>query len=246
MSENRRRGVSPRSKTQPAQPALSTSNAAGRRVYDPAEPDAAEREVGCFRAEEAIANLAGNLPHWRQDGVTYFVTFRLADSLPKARLNEWLRQRDEWLVAHPKPWNDATCNAYHRRFTALIEKWLDAGHGSCLLARKTVRDVVSGALRHFDGSRYWLDVWVVMPTHVHVVVTPLPGHDLSCILHTWKSFTSHEIGAMLPDRSGVLWQKESFDHIIRNPDHLERIRAYIVRNPHGLSPDTYTLSCDIS
>jgi REP element-mobilizing transposase RayT len=214
------------------------SNAAGRRVYD------FPREFGYFRPEDAVGNLEGNLPHWRQEGVTYFVTFRLADSLPQVKLLEWLSERDLWLASHPKPWDACTTSAYHKRFTARIEKWLDAGHGSCALARSNVRSVVANALRHFNGVRYGLDAWVVMPNHVHTVVTPLTDCGLSAILHTWKSFTAHAIGKLLPDWRGPFWQKESFDHIVRGPDHLERFRIYIADNPRGLAADTYTLCCN--
>ena len=222
-----------------------TDNAAGRRIYFNTDlPDATAHEIGYFRPEEPVADLAGNLPHWRQESVTYFVTFRLADSLPQVKLEEWLRERDAWLASHPKPWNDATRNAYHKQFTVKIEKWLDARYGSCILARKTVRDVVGDALHHFDGQRDRLDAWVVMPNHVHVLVTPSADHELSKILHTWKSFTAHVIAKLLPGVSGPLWQKESFDHIVRGPDHLERFRTYIARNPRGLPADSYTLYGD--
>ncbi len=219
-------------------------NAAGRRVYYMNDNDfpcwAGSREVGYFRPTEEAANLVGNLPHWRQDGVTYFVTFRLADSLPQAKLDEWVRERDASRAAHPKPWDDATNIAYHRQFTAKIEKWLDTGYGSCMLAGSEIRSIVANALRHFDRVRYWLDSWVVMPNHVHVVVTPLADYDLSQILHSWKSFTSHSIVKLLPDWRGPIWQKESFDHIVRSPDHLERFRIYIADNPRGLSADRYS------
>lgn len=232
MSNDRGRGVPPRRDRQ-----ILSKNAAGRRIYEKAE-----RQIGYFCPEEPVAKVAGNLPHWRQEAVTYFVTFRLADSLPEAKLKAWKRERDSWVAARPKPWNDAIRDAYHRQFTAVIEKWLDAGHGSCLLARKDVRAVVCSALRHFADVRYTLDAWIVMPTHVHAVLTPLADYELSSILHTWKSFTSHAVRRILPEWSGPLWQKESFDHIVRGPDHLERIRAYIAQNPLGLPPDSYTLS----
>ena len=154
MSDDRRSGVPPlNSSEQTPSHVLPwgdgiAKNAAGRRIY---------RDFGYFQPKEPVADLAGNLPHWRQEGVTYFVTFRLADSLPHTKLDEWLRERDAWLVTHPKPWDDATGIAYHRRFTAKFEKWLDAGHGSCILARNEIRSIVANALRHFDGARYWLD-----------------------------------------------------------------------------------------
>ena len=88
-----------------------------------------------FRKDEEIVNLAGNLPHWRQEHVTYYVTFRLADSLPRAMLRQWVAERDAWLTRHPKPWDSPTRDEYHRRFTARLEEWLDAGYGSCVLAQ---------------------------------------------------------------------------------------------------------------
>lgn len=169
------------------------------------------------------------------------MTFRLADSLPQSKLEQWLHERDTWLALHPKPWDDAASSDYHKIFTATIEKWLDAGYGSCALARTPVRDLVADALRHFDGTRYRLDAWVIMPNHVHVIVTPLADYDLSNILHTWKSFTSHAIRKLLPEWQGPFWLKESFDHIVRGPDHIERFRIYIAKNPHGLSENSYTL-----
>ena len=250
MGEHRRSGVSPlerierpRDDASPRREKIA-HDAAGRRTYD-ADPLclAAPHEFGYFRPEDAVGNLAGKLPHWRQEGVTYFVTFRLADSLPQTKLHEWLRERDEWIVAHPQPWDMNTSSEYHRQFTARIEKWLDAGYGSCVLARHETRSVVADALRHFDSDRYWLDAWVVMPNHVHVVVTPLRDNGLSATLHAWKSFTSHAIGKLLPDWHGPFWQKESFDHIVRGPDHLERFRIYIANNPRGLARDTFALSC---
>jgi putative DNA methylase len=102
--------------------------------------------------------------------------------------------------------------------------------------------MVSTAIRHFAGTRYSLREWVVMPNHGHVVVTPLDSQSLSSILHSWKSFTATAINRHLV-RSGALWQKESFDHIVRSAEQLERIEQYIHDNPRGLTADQYTLGC---
>ncbi len=206
----------------------------------PRDPDP-HPEPGYFRPADEVANLSGNLPHWRQEGVTYFVTFRLADSLPAAKCKLWLRERAAWLAAHPKPWDNRSREAYHRQFTARFEKWLDAGYGSCVLAREDLRAIVAGAMRHFDGDRYWLDAWIVMPNHVHAVLAPCAGYDLSDVLQGWKSYTSHKVVKLLPAWQGAFWQKESFDHIVRSAEHLDKFRAYIAGNPRGLAPDCYTL-----
>jgi type I restriction enzyme R subunit len=212
---------------------MPATDAAGRRSYDddPSGPDASH-EFGFFRPEDAIGNVVGKLPHWRQEGVTYFVTFRLADSLPQTKLREWLQEREAWLAVHPKPWDDDTNRAYHRQFTARIGKRLDAGYGSCVLARQEIRSIVADALRHFDGMRYGLGAWIVMMNHVHAIVRPLACnlYPLEKILQSWKQFTAKRILR----QSGVgvsLWQEESFDRIVRDEEHLYRCVQYIGSNP---------------
>jgi carbamoylphosphate synthase large subunit/REP element-mobilizing transposase RayT len=182
-----------------------------------------------------------NLPHWQQDGSTYFVTFRLADSIPAAQLSKLLEDLAAWKQHHPEPWDFKTYQDYHQRFHEAPEKWLDSGHGECLLARPDLRQIVVNALRHFDGERYILDDYVIMPNHVHVLVKPLAGHGLSQILHSWKSFTAKEINKAA-DRSGSLWQPESYDHIVRDWSNLVDTRDYIRRNPAKSNQDTFTLS----
>ena len=91
-------------------------------------------------------------------------------------------------------------------------------------------EIVATALQFFDGERYELGEWVVMPNHVHVVCTPMEGHDLSGILHSWKSYTSNTINR-LTGKQGKLWQDESFNQIIRSREHLYNLGRYIRRNP---------------
>ena len=171
-----------------------------------------------------------NLPHWRQEGTTYFVTFRLADSVPAARIKQFLAEREEWLALHPEPRLEADGREYHEKFGNRFENWLDAGAGSCVLRESQAAGKVAAALRHFDGERYALGHFVVMPNHVHVLVRPLAGHTLSEILKSWKSFTASEINQSL-GRTGTLWQDESFDHIVRTPQALEQFAEYIRQNP---------------
>jgi len=171
-----------------------------------------------FNPHAEIINKARYLPHWRQPGVIYFITFRLADSLPAEKLRELERSMDE---------GDRDGIA---AFMPRVDDWLDSGHGECLLRRPGAAKIVDDCLRHFDGQRYELLAWVVMPNHVHVLVCPFDGHDIDKILHTWKSFTAHEINKAM-GRNGQVWQKESYDHIVRDPSALWSIANYIVTNP---------------
>jgi REP element-mobilizing transposase RayT len=183
-----------------------------------------------FDPSQPVADLRGNLPHWRQDGVTYFVTFRLADSLPQVKLDQWITERETWLAKHRPPFDEATETEYHRLFSERMQDWLDAGYGACELARQDAKDIVERALRHFNRDRYVLGEFVVMPNHVHVVVSPLGQWELTQILHSWKSYTANAINRAL-GKTGPLWQKESFDHIVRNAYQLDRISQYIRDNP---------------
>ena len=169
---------------------------------------------------------AANLPHWRQDGVLYFVTFRLADSLPSEKVRSLQLEREAWLRMHPQPHSLEEEKEYWTLFGAHTQQFLDAGHGVCLLALPGVRVIVEGALRYFDGERYELGKFAVAPNHVHVLIRPLSGYDLSDILASWKSFTATQINRLL-GRSGALWQKESYDHIVRNASALWHIERYI-------------------
>ena len=125
-----------------------------------------------FDVHSPVGRLKGNLPHWRQGGVTYFVTFRLADSIPQAKLRQWVTERNQWLGLHPAPHDADAQREFDQLFTQRFLKWLDAGYGECILARSDIRELVSGALQHFDARRYRLSDWVIMPNHVHMLISP--------------------------------------------------------------------------
>src|SRR5204862_3963853 len=100
-------------------------------------------------------------------------------------------------------------------------------------------------LSRFQGERYWLDAFVVMPNHVHVLVQPKPGHSLSSILHSWKSFSAHAIKESFKHQANV-WMQESHDRIVRDRSALENYRAYIASNPEkaNLREGEFILSTD--
>ncbi|MEP4077427.1 DUF3656 domain-containing U32 family peptidase [Haloferula sp.] len=178
-----------------------------------------------------------NLPHWSKDGATYAVTFRLHDSLPQTALKDYLGAKADAISvlkqAQLKDDHSLIRDAekrLHEAFSNHLEKALEQGHGSCLLRDSKSSEIVENALKHFDGERYELYAWAVMPNHVHVIVKPLGENKLSEVLHSWKSFTAHTINKQLK-REGDLWQDESYDHLIRNQkDHANQI-AYILKHP---------------
>lgn len=186
-----------------------------------------------FDPEANLEIYRRRLPHWRQAGVTYFVTFRLIDSLPKQKLAALNDEKARWLAFNPPPHNGRQKEEYHSNFSGRVQTWLDAGHGKCVLAQPEIRRLVENALRFFNDQRYRLGEFVVMPNHVHALVEPLANHRLERILHSWKSFAAKEINAITASK-GSIWHRESVDHIVRSPAQLARIEQYIRDNPKWL------------
>ena len=170
------------------------------------------------------------LPHWTRDGATYHVVFRLFDSVPASVQEEWTeeRKRLEGLVSRGHL-SAKEKFEYQRLLAEKIENYLDSGKGSCLLKSPEAGQIVADALEHFNGERYVLSAYCVMPNHVHVVLRPLTS-DLPAILHSWKSFTANKLNEVL-GRTGEVWQREYYDHIVRNPESFAKIVKYVCENP---------------
>jgi HsdR family type I site-specific deoxyribonuclease len=180
---------------------------------------------------EIDIRTGGDLPHWEQGSVWYFVTFRLADSLPQAVVEELKDDRERWRQNHDLDnLTPSELAEYHRLFSDRYETLLNAGSGSCVLRDPQIAKIVDEAIRHFGGQRYDLDEYVIMPNHVHVLVRPTNGHRLVDILHSWKSFTANIINKRF-GKTGQFWQHESYDHIVRHERAMNAIRRYIRENP---------------
>ena len=183
-----------------------------------------------------------HLPHWQQEGAVYFLTFRLADALPKHLLDKWLAEREAWLADHPKPWKAELETEYHCRFSGAMERWLDAGHGSCSLRDAGCRSHVEEALSYFEGERCSQIAWVIMPNHVHVLFLLNGAWALEDMVHSWKLYSALKINKLL-GKSGALWQKDYFDRLVRDREHFANCVRYIRRNPlkSKLRDGEYTL-----
>jgi REP element-mobilizing transposase RayT len=179
---------------------------------------------------EEISFSANRLPHWQQRGGIYFVTFRLGDAIPQAQLERWSSERDAWFRIHSRPLTEEDEREFHDRFVVVIERWLDAGSGSCVLRRRDCAAYVAGALRHFEGMRYEQISWVIMPNHVHALFGLKHGHALAQVLHSWKLYSARHINRAI-GASGRLWQRDYFDRLVRNYAHLARCVRYIRNNP---------------
>jgi len=183
-----------------------------------------------FNPYAEIQQTRNRLPHWQQEGAVYFLTFRLADSVPHKLRTEWEGERANWLRVNPEPWSSEIEQEYHRRFSGAIERWLDAGYGARLLRRPDCAEIVARTLRYFDGERLGLVSFIVMPNHAHALFVQRPEWPLEKMLRSWKSFSTREINALL-GRTDALWQRDYFDRLVRNEKHFANCVRYVPRNP---------------
>ena len=160
-----------------------------------------------------------HLPHFEAGAVPQHICFRLADSLPQSLLEQW---EDELRRLPEAEQQD------ERR--QRIETALDQGHGECLLNRPKVAPLVRDALRYFDSDRYHLHGWVIMPNHVHVLVTLRGDNTLSGVVHSWKSYAAQQANQLL-GRDGAFWYVDYFDRFMRDEEHFAATLDYIHWNP---------------
>lgn len=165
----------------------------------------------------------GYLPHFDSPELIQMLTFRLADSIPQHKIEAWK--------------NDPRCRSASNLHN-VVHNFLDMGYGECWLKHPDVGAAVQNSLLYFDGVRYRLLRWCVMPNHVHVIVEVNDGFALEEVVHSWKSFTANRANRLL-GRTGAFWQIEYFDRYIRSEQHLNRALHYIDQNPvkAGLVPE---------
>ena len=170
-----------------------------------------------------------HLPHWRQDGATYAVTFRLNDALPQTKLEEIKRHRKRWEKSHPQPRDEAEWDAFAKTVTRMTERWMDEGFGKCYFKNSKVAKLMADSLRFYEETKCSVQCLTVMPNHVHAIMRPHSGYELEDVLKAIKGWVAKQINDRERD-IGSLWEQESYDRIIRDEEHLFRVVQYIGRN----------------
>jgi len=185
------------------------------------------------RFGELTIRNRGRLPHWEIDSATYFITFRLADSLPSSVLDRIESERNNIVLTAKQLQRDLSPSE-RKKLEVLssktIERYLDQGRGACHLRNSAIAEIVADAVRHFDDQRYRLFAWCIMPNHVHVVTRFFPGETLASVIHSWKSFTAKRANIILRS-TGAFWEKEYYDHLIRDENEFEHAIRYVADNP---------------
>ncbi len=196
-----------------------------------------------FDQQKPVQIYFTSMPHWRQEGCIYFVTYRLADSIPEKVIVEWDFEKLKWIQARIQSsrnsdrWHDLfpllsakDKYAFLKCFNRKLNTYLDGCHGKCPLRNPERAAVVLQGWEYFNSQRYELGDLVVMPNHVHVLVKPKTGFKLEDILRSQKRYSARECNR-LSHTSGALWQKHSYDHIVRDSKELLAFQQYIASNP---------------
>jgi putative transposase len=171
----------------------------------------------------------GKLPHWEVYRGRYFVTVRLADSLPSDAI---LRLQEIHLALSDIEAKSGQFAALQRDYFRTMEKYLDAGVGACWLR---LSDAANSVASEFDALREWrVDVphFTVMPNHWHALLAPDPNctYSLSAILKRIKGRTAKTVRRLVGG-SGPVWQREWFDRWVRNEAEFVKTVNYIQQNP---------------
>lgn len=171
----------------------------------------------------------GYLPHLESPDLIQFITFRLADSLPADFIQTQEKKLRSKLI---------TESEYHYA----INLKLDTGTGGSFLRDPEIAKLVCEAILYFNGEKFDLHNWVVMPNHAHLLVKTIGDHTLSETMHSIKSFSASAANKLL-GRKGRFWAPDYFDRFIRGRTHFMNVMRYIDENPVKArlcdSPDNY-------
>jgi len=165
----------------------------------------------------------GYLPHFDDSNRIQSITFHLHDAVPVQVIVNW---KTELQIREDRDPYDAKLMELRRR----IVEYADRGYGECWLRNEEAARIMENALLHFDGQRYRLIAWCVMPNHVHVLMEQMPGYAIRKVVHSWKSYTANMINKVI-GRSREFWERDYHDRFIRNEQHFHNVKSSIEQNP---------------
>jgi REP element-mobilizing transposase RayT len=206
--------------------------------------------------EKGVQYFRRKLPHYQPHRAMFFITFRLANSLPANVIIRLEKECKEVLrrVGKRAASEDGARELYtqRKRHIARFDEFLNrALDGPKWLGNDRIARIVADSLHYWDGKRYELFCYCIMPNHVHLVIgvgqleklsnegaslrrvgqhNNLSRGALSLILFSIKRYTAREANKIL-ERTGAFWQHESYDHTVRDGNELSRIIRYVKENP---------------
>lgn len=199
-------------------------------------------------SSELIPNYRRKLPHWIPESAMFFITFRLANSLPLSIIQELQAERERQKQMIRTKYSGAQQHAelyqLDKKYFGQFDAWLDR----CIeesprwLAEERIAQIVADEIHRLEGKRYSLIAYCLMPNHAHLVIDTAerriqPAHagvtakyPLTDTMKLLKGRTARFCNQAL-GRSGAFWQAESYDHVIRNQKEYENIVWYTINNP---------------
>ena len=194
-----------------------------------------------------------HLPRWEANGAIYHIALHLADSVPQTQLEIWRAERERLAGFLP---SERVCRrddgsteggstglnrtaavsaadkaALKAVYNEHVEKYLNAGHGECLLRNEGAAAALADVLAHSNGKLYALHEWCIMPNHVHVVVGGFTKErPMREILQVWERASAHRINSVL-GRKGQVWHRDAYTRIIRDREEYGHQINYVWNNP---------------
>ena len=179
------------------------------------------------------------LPHYQPAEATFFVTFRLADSIPKDVIRR-LKENHQLIKKGILAQKDLTEKerrelqyAAQKQLFADTDAFLDTNPNEPYwLKEKAVAEIVSEAIHYRDMKQYDLQAYTIMPNHVHMMMTLLPDAPVLFKVMQHLKRNAAKMSNKVLGRTGLaFWEDESYDHVVRDEKEFYRILNYILRNP---------------
>ncbi len=184
------------------------------------------------------------LPHIYPEGATFFITFRLDDSLPQAKVQELKQEYEEQLQAFKRIEKDKqkimdfTEKLRSITFGKYEHQLDEKPYGECYLKDPKIAEIVKSKILQYHNQYYHVKICCIMPNHVHMLLDTsiqlgngLPYVQVGNWMKLIKGGSSYLINKEI-GRTGKLWNFESYDHYVRDVTEYHRIRKYIAQNPH--------------
>lgn len=194
-------------------------------------------------------NYARNLPHIQPIRATFFITFSLFGSIPKEKIQQLQQERNAKINAIREENFESlkeNMDIAQKRYFQKVDAVLDSvKYGQKYLLNVQVAQIVANKIHQYDNKHYDLLAFCIMPNHVHLLfdlnlhlekipigeeITDLNYKQIYDIMHLIKGGSAYEANKIL-NRSGRLWQIESYDRYVRNNRELQNIVMYIANNP---------------
>ena len=156
-----------------------------------------------------------NLPHINPENAVFFITYRLAGSIPRQFIDKYLNQKKE-----------TASDNYFTEFDDYLDK--QTGH----LHHKEIAKIIEESLNYYNKKQYGIIAYCIMPNHVHILINTnnFPYRNLFSIMKSIKGVSARKINKLL-NKKGQFWHHESYDRMVRDRNELANTIAYIKNNP---------------